>query len=400
MIHPVRALDAADPHRMPTSPAMQELEDSISAAGPAGAAGAVEAFLASQSFPLEEPPFYTVVYRGPGEEVNLRHWIFALPTSQPFHRLRGTDLWHRTVELPPGSRVEYKLEIVRSGRAEWIEDPLNGQRATDPFGANSVICAEGYEVPGWVQPDPEARIGELEERVVESAVFGGSRPVTLYMPARFRRRRRYPLVIVHDGPDYLQYAGMKVVLDNLIHRLEIPGMVVALLHPEERLREYAADPRHARFLAEELVPELERDLPLLGRPEGRCLVGASMGAVAALHAATSYPDFFGRLLLQSGSFAFTDIGESPWGPAYEPVVDFMNAYRADPRPVSRRVFLSVGVYESLVYENRSLVPGLQATGMDVRYVEARDGHNWENWRDRLREGLSWLLPGPLWMVYE
>ena len=36
-----------------------------------------------------------------------------------------------------------------------------------------------------------------------------------------------------------------------------------------------------------------------------------------------------------------------------------------------------------------------STGMEVRYVEARDGHNWENWRDRLREGLSWLFPGPL-----
>ena len=43
---------------------------------------------------------------------------------------------------------------------------------------------------------------------------------------------------------------------------------------------------------------------------------------------------------------------------------------------------------------------LDATGMDVRYVESRDGHNWENWRDRLREGLSWLYPGPLRMVYE
>ena len=48
----------------------------------------------------------------------------------------------------------------------------------------------------------------------------------------------------------------------------------------------------------------------------------------------------------------------------------------------------------------SLVPLLQSTGMAVRYTEARDGHNWENWRDRLREGLSWLFPGPLWMVYE
>src|SRR5439155_24657040 len=67
---------------------------------------------------------------------------------------------------------------------------------------------------------------------------------------------------------------------------------------------------------------------------------------------------------------------------------------------AERVFVSCGMYESLIYENRSLVPLLQSSGMDVRYVEARDGHNWENWRDRLREGLSWLFPGPLLLVYE
>jgi enterochelin esterase family protein len=43
---------------------------------------------------------------------------------------------------------------------------------------------------------------------------------------------------------------------------------------------------------------------------------------------------------------------------------------------------------------------LQAAGVDVRYVESKDGHNWGNWRDRLRDGLSWLFPGPLWMIYE
>ena len=396
----LHAVDAAASNRMPASPAVQALQRSVADAGRRGAAQAIDDFLSSHTFPLAEPPYYTLVYRGPGDEVNLRHWIYALPTSQPFRRLPGTDFWYRTVELPAGSRVEYKLEIVRGGHAEWIQDPLNDQHATDPFGANSVICAEGYEVPEWTQPDPEVRAGELEERVIPSEAFGAGRQLTLYLPARFRSRRRYPLVIVHDGPDYLKYAGIKTVLDNLVHRLEIPGMIVALVHPEKRLNEYAADPRHARFLVEELVPELERELPLLGKPENRCLLGASMGAVAAFHAAVTYPDFFGNLLLQSGSFAFSDIGESPRGPALEPVVELMNSYREDPRTIGRRIFLSVGTYESLVYENRSLVPVLGSTGMEVRYVEARDGHNWENWRDRLREGLSWLFPGPLWMVYE
>jgi enterochelin esterase family protein len=64
------------------------------------------------------------------------------------------------------------------------------------------------------------------------------------------------------------------------------------------------------------------------------------------------------------------------------------------------VFLSAGIYESLIYFNRSLLPVLQKTGARVRMVEAADGHNWENWRDHLREGLTWLLPGPQWLVYE
>jgi hypothetical protein len=38
--------------------------------------------------------------------------------------------------------------------------------------------------------------------------------------------------------------------------------------------------------------------------------------------------------------------------------------------------------------------------MTVRYVEARDGHSWEDWRDRLREGLSWIFPGPQKFYYE
>jgi enterochelin esterase family protein len=105
-------------------------------------------------------------------------------------------------------------------------------------------------------------------------------------------------------------------------------------------------------------------------------------------------------LLQSGSFAFTDIGEHRRGPAFDKVVEFVNAFRDNPGMPAQKMFLSCGIYESLIYENRSLVPLLQETGMAIKFVEARDGHNWEGWRDRLREGLSWLFPGPLWMVYE
>ena len=47
-----------------------------------------------------------------------------------------------------------------------------------------------------------------------------------------------------------------------------------------------------------------------------------------------------------------------------------------------------------------MVPVFEAAGMTVRYQEARDGHSWENWRDRLRDGLSWIFPGPQKLFYE
>ena len=109
---------------------------------------------------------------------------------------------------------------------------------------------------------------------------------------------------------------------------------------------------------------------------------------------------FQSLFLSSGSFAFSDIGEHDKGPIFDNTVELINSFRREPKGFADRVFVSCGMYESLIYENRSLVPVLQRSGMQVRYVESRDGHNWENWRDRLREGLSWLAPGPLWMVYE
>jgi enterochelin esterase family protein len=249
--------------------------------------------------------------------------------------------------------------------------------------------------------DPGVPTGRLDEGVVLNSKVFGRRSYGVYLPARYRRTRRYPLLVVHDGHDYLRYAALGHVLDNLIARLEIPDMIVALTSSPYRIGEYANDARHAQFIVEELVPQLEQVFPIRPEPQSRCLMGASFGAVASLSTAVRYPGHFGKLLLQSGSFAFTDIsGTNRRGPAFDPVVAFMNHLRANPMPMSERIFMSCGMYESLIYENRSFVPLLQQTGMDVRYVEARDGHNWENWRDRLREGLSWLFPGPLLMVYE
>ena len=363
-------------------------------------AAALDRFFADHTFPILEGTSVTFAYRGEADGVLLQHFIYGLETSQPFQRIEGSDLWYLVLELPRASHLQYKINVLNGEEQNWILDPLNPQRALDPFGANSVVRSHGTERPPWTFPDAEARPGRIVEETIASAAFGEPRRVRVYLPARYRSTRRYPLLVVHDGRDYVRFSSLGTVLDNLIHRLEVAPMIVALTDAEERLQEYPDHRPHARHLTEELVPWLEEKYPLRREPSARGLMGASFGAVASLSCAWRYPGFYGRLLLQSGSFAFTDIGQHRRGPAFDPVVRFVNAFRKKPGRPSEKVFVSCGTYESLIYENRSMVPFLQATGMDVRYVEARDGHNWENWRDRLREGLSWLFPGPLWMVYE
>ena len=228
-----------------------------------------------------------------------------------------TDLWYVTTEIPEGSRIEYQFEVTRDDHTEsFLNDPLNPKLAHGPFGASSVCAAAGYEVPDWCLHDPEARPGELVERSIASKALRRQVPYQLYLPARFRGVIRYPLVVVHDGLDYLQYASAKTVLDNLIHRNEIAEMVVAFVPPVgDRLVEYANHAPHARFIARELVPELTADLPLVDSPVGRTLMGSSFGGVASVSTAERYP---GRLRLAAARVAVAGLHRHRPGPRRRP----------------------------------------------------------------------------------
>ncbi len=367
--------------------------------GPPSSA-AVDHFIGEHKFPLVAGKDVTFVFRGHAHEVYLRRWIHGVSGAQPLQQMAGSDLWAVTMEVEPDARFEYKFEVIHSGHRQLVLDALNPVLANDPFGANSVCQGYSYTRPEWSVEDASARRGRYDRLDIQSAAFGEQRQVDVYLPARYRETTSYPVLICHDGHDYLRYAALGTVLDNLIHRLEIGEVIVALTTSPDRLTEYAGDDRHAAFVGEEVLPALAERYPLIDDPRARGLMGASFGGVASLHTAWRNPGLFGRLLLQSGSFAFSDIGDHQRGPTFDPVVKFVNAFRREPGTLTQRAYLSCGVYESLIYENRSMVPLLQRHGIQVMFEEARDAHNWENWRDRQRRALAYLFPGPLYFVYE
>jgi enterochelin esterase-like enzyme len=361
---------------------------------------AIDQLLREHTIPLVEGPTCTFLWRGEADWVGVEHRMLGVPIPLPLRRLKGTDLWYVSVELPRGARIQYRLLVRRGAHSESMNDPLNHRVVGDALGSQSVLEAEGYVTPDWTQRDPATVQGEMVEFRLPSRALRRDAHVTLYIPARMRRDRRMPLLIVHDGGDFLHFSSMGTVLDNLMHRRLMADCVVAFTHPGDRLREYSGSAAHSRFLTTELVPRLEGSLHLRGDARGRVLMGASFGGIAALSAAVRAPRFYGGLLLESPSLRFTEAtAPGTFGEVFEPVVRFVNSVRANPKKVADRMFLTFGAFEPLAIPDRAMVEVLDRMCDELRVVEALDGHNWINWRDRLLEGLGWLFPGEARLIY-
>ena len=79
-------------------------------------------------------------------------------------------------------------------------------RVPGAFGEKSVIEFSGYQPPAWLaRPGPPGRRREL---TIGSRSLTDSLPVTLWAPDGLGDRVPAPLLLVHDGPEYDELAGL------------------------------------------------------------------------------------------------------------------------------------------------------------------------------------------------
>jgi enterochelin esterase family protein len=184
--------------------------------------------------------------------------------------------------------------------------------------------------------------------------------------------------VAHDGPEYAEHSSLLTLLGRL------PPLRAALIGPVNRNETYSASARYARALVEEILPVLPQ-APL------RVGLGASLGALALLHAHRRYPESFDALFLQSGSFfRRRDLHERRF-PRFQRIARFVGTVLAGETPRPIPLAISCGNVEENLASNLVVADALREQGHGVDFQEFRDGHNWVAWRDDLHPGLSELI---------
>jgi len=207
----------------------------------------------------------------------------------------------------------------------------------------------GYE--SMVQPDvPQGTITVHE--LLESKIFPGTkRRYSVYVPQQYDETKPAALMVFQDGHAYDNRdkdCRAPVVMDNLIHKKQIPVMIGVFVdpghkkealpekrgwepQPENRSFEYdSLSDDYVRFLIEEVLPKVESKYNITKDPAGRGICGVSSGGICAFTAAWERPDQFSKVISHIGSF--TNIRH---GDTYPGIIR-----KTDPKPI--RVYLQEG----------------------------------------------------------
>ena len=167
----------------------------------------IDAFVSAVKTPLVEPGAVTFLWHGEADRVDLLRWIHGGVDRDAFSQLPGLPLWTLRLAVEDGGRFEYKIGVTRHQQESWMLDPFNPDRAGDPFGRELRLPDHGYTRPAWSLPQG-APAGQIETIAIHSAAFGETREEKVYLPAGYDPKDSHPLVVIHDGDDFMSYADL------------------------------------------------------------------------------------------------------------------------------------------------------------------------------------------------
>jgi sugar lactone lactonase YvrE/enterochelin esterase-like enzyme len=245
--------------------------------------------------------------------------------------------------------------------------------------------------------------GEVTKHSFEnSKIFPGTiRDYWVYVPKQYDPAKPACVFICQDG---IQYKAPEV-FDQLIAKGEIPVMIgVFVMHGRVKaLSDQALDrfnrsfeydglgDGYARFLLEELLPDVEQKTTSDGRAiklskdgNDRCIAGNSSGAICAFTAAWERPDAFRRVFSAIGTYVGLRGGHN-----YPTLIR-----KLEPKPL--RIFLEDGRNDLNIYggdwwmANQAMERSLTFMGYEVAHSWGDGGHNSKHATEIFPDAIRWL----------
>ncbi|HET6383074.1 MAG TPA: SMP-30/gluconolactonase/LRE family protein [Armatimonadota bacterium] len=245
--------------------------------------------------------------------------------------------------------------------------------------------------------------GEVQHYVFDrSRIFPGTtQDYWVYVPRQYDPARP---ACVYVGQDGVQF-NAPAVFDRLIASGEMPITIgVFVMHGRVRAlapgaldrfnRSYEYDglgANYARFILDEILPEVEKKTTADGRPihlshsgNDRCIGGSSSGAIAAFTAAWERPDAFSRVFSAIGTYVGLRGGNN-----YPTLIR-----KCEPKPI--RVFLQDGSSDLNIYggdwwmANQEMERALTFAGYQVNHVWGTSGHNGRQATEVFPGAMRWL----------
>lgn len=265
-------------------------------------------------------------------------------------------------------------------------------------------ATDEYPLGADSKPQPGVPKGEVLKFTFEqSKIFPGTwREYWVYVPTQYTPDRPACLYVNQDG---IQWQA-PTVFDNLIHKKEMPVTIgVFVMHGRVRAadgnaaldrfnRSYEYDglgDNYARFLIEELLPEVEKQKTTDGRPirlsqagNDRAIGGASSGAIAAFTAAWERPDSFSRVFSTIGTYVGLRGGDR--------YATLVRKYE----PKALRVYLQDGSNDLNIYAgdwwmaNQTMERALTFAGYEVEHVWGEGAHNGRHGTALFPDAMRWL----------
>lgn len=331
---------------------------------------------------------------------------------QSLERIPDTDVWQWQGAFSPHWRGSYCFipsdnkddfaEAVFEGehpdrmalREGWrkllpraISDPLNGQswRGGRGHAVSALEMPEAPLQPGWNQPETSYPSPDCIEW--HSPRLGNRRRVWIFTTGAEQVSER-PLAVLLDGQFWAESMPVWPALSALTLAGKLPPAVYVLIDAIDtthRSRELPCNPDFWLAVQEELLPQVKRLSPFSDRPEATLVAGQSFGGLSALYAGLNWPQRFGCVLSQSGSFWWPHRGAQQDGL----LIEQLKAGEKTARGL--RILLEAGRNEPLIFRaNQAIYAELHHTQQPVIWRQVDGGHDALCWRGGLTQGLMTL----------